>query len=110
MRGELLGVVVLLMAACGPAAQPVPTGTLPDDSETIPDDVLDESDPHADTSDNPILSSSGCGGLFNPCPDINRPRGGCMGCPPAVGDRGAFPAPAAAPFFLLLLWIRRRRR
>lgn len=94
--------LAVMLAACSPAAQPA--------VETMPAEVVDHSDPMADTSGNPVLSHGGCGGLLNPCPDITRPRGGCMGCPPAVGDRGAFPAPAAVPWLLLLLWIRWRRR
>ena len=102
-------VVIALALGCAPSGQPTHS-TLPQDPETIPDTVLDESDPMADTSGNRVLSRGGCGGWLNPCPDVTRPRGGCFGCPPATGENGTFPLRGAAPFVVLVLLMRRRSR
>lgn len=113
-----LSLLCLVTVACGSAARR--------GDGTMPANVLERSDPSADTSDHPSTSHGGCGGVFDPCPDVTARRtgGGCgflwmfpcsssssvsVGCG-ACSQAGGAGGGVALSLAVLACLLRRRRR
>jgi uncharacterized protein (TIGR03382 family) len=115
-------VMAVVLVACG--SKPARTSTA--QAQHMPEEVLEKSDPSLDTSRTKkgfslgelFTPVNGCGGFFNPCPDVTPIPGPTErglspgGCQPACSssDANHLSVESTAAWFLLVLLALRRPR